>query len=103
MAANEIMKTGKLNPGDGNHGKGIYFTSMNPYLFSKDEIKLLLRNTKISDECISANIGIDTDDLDKKGIKYVVKPNNTVFIPTETPLDIKGIAKRDDTPLEKAE
>ena len=92
-AAASIKKTGQIWPGAGQRGVGVYLTIMHPDLgFSKDELKLAIRSTNLPDAKIAMIVEIDTDDLDRLGLKYL-KIGNTIFIKTDEPINIKSFAK----------
>lgn len=91
-SAGAIKKSGKLMPGNGNRGKGIYFTRMHANTgHSNEEIKTSVRNPNIPDERVAEFVSVDTDILDQKNIPYKVY-GNTVFVPSEEPLEVKDIA-----------
>ena len=91
-----IRKSGVLIPGNGHQGKGFYFTLMHREKgFSNEEVKIAVRHQNLPDEKIAKIVVVDTDDLDSRKITYI-KKGNTVFIPSDTALDLTGIAAYQD-------
>lgn len=92
LAAKAIKQSGKLYPGSGNRGTGIYATTMHRNAgFTAEEVKIAVRHPKIPDENIAAVITLDTVVLDKLGIEYR-QYGNMVVILTDKELDISTIA-----------
>jgi len=85
-----IKQTATLKVSQGNLGRGVYFTERHLAKgFTSEEIATTVRNQSLPKAQFSHHVAVDTDQIGKLGFEITRNANGTVFVRTNSPLDLR--------------